>query len=79
MISHSFLHRQTIVALFVIPFLGWVSFNTPHFQQENYKIKPIHYTPEFFKLLTIGQWPAAVEGMWIQLLQEISENKINQN
>ncbi len=47
-------------------------------QQYSYKNTPIHYTPQFFKFITAGYWPAAVEGMWIALLQQISLNKITE-
>jgi hypothetical protein len=34
----------------------------------------IPYTVPFFKWITAGYWPAAVEGMWIGLLQEAGQS-----
>jgi len=33
------------------------------------------FTPQFFKLITFGFWPAAVEGLWIQTMQFIGTGK----
>ena len=72
---HSFFHRHFISALIAVPLLGWVAAHTPLVQQKESKITPIHYTPAFFKLITAGYWPAAVETMWILNLQEIGQNR----
>ena len=40
---------------------------TPSWNATSYQ-----FTPSFFKLMTMGYWPAAVEGMWIRTLQIVS-------
>lgn len=67
--THTFFNRHLIIAIVSVPILGWVSLHTPVFKQNSYQNKQFHYTPQFFKLITAGYWPAAVEGMWISLLQ----------
>jgi hypothetical protein len=72
-----FLARHFIIVLILSPILLiWV--NQAQFtQQPLFNATRYQFTPPFFKLVTFGFWPAAVDGLWIETVQLLASQNIN--
>ena len=66
-----FFHRQALVAAVLCPLIFY-SMNRIEFAQPSL-FTPSDYqlTPEFFKFVSVGFWPAASDLLWLQTLQRI--------
>ncbi len=62
---------QTIIALIFCPLL-FTSLQKFDFNKQNsLNVPPYHLTPQLFKFITLGYWPAASDALWIGTLQKI--------
>jgi hypothetical protein len=58
------------ITILILPVLLWITtLQNPH-SGRHYKPTLIPYTPPFFKWVTAGYWPAAVESLWINVVQK---------
>ena len=73
MILRSLLHRQSLLALILCPLLFFGAEKMKLQQPKVLTPSLYQYTPLFFKFVTAGFWPAAVDGLWIRTLQFIGE------
>jgi hypothetical protein len=76
MIKQVFFTRQLFVSLVIVLFalVGASSINI--YTQNSFNRvteNPIAYSPQFFKWITGGFWTSAVDAMWIETLQLISQ------
>jgi hypothetical protein len=64
-----FLNLQCFFAVIICPLL-WVLMTDVEFQQPKL-FRPAEYqlTPQFFKFISSGFWPAAADMLWVQTLQ----------
>jgi len=65
--SHRFVTTLITVILCPILFFAQSQIQIPDFKPT--KMEARAYTAPFFKFVTIGYWPAAVDWMWIQAIQ----------
>ena len=65
--SHRFVISVIAVILCPILFFAQSQILIPEFSPIKIEARP--YTAPFFKFVTIGYWPAAVDWMWIQTIQ----------
>ena len=72
LLQHRFSHRfyATLCAAVVCPVLFFVQ-SQIHIPESSLPEQPKEFSAPFFKFVTIGYWPAAVDWMWIQALQII--------
>jgi hypothetical protein len=74
-----FLHRHVIIVLLLSPILlFWVN-KTQFNQQPLFNATQYQFTPPFFKLITFGFWPAAVDVSWIETVQLLGSHKITRD
>jgi hypothetical protein len=66
-----FLNWPILSALFFCPALLYSTTNIEFVQPRLFKSAEYQLTPEFFKFITFGFWPAAADLLWIQTLQKV--------
>jgi hypothetical protein len=66
-----FFNRQCIFALILCPLL-WVAMTNVEFPQPKlFRSGEYQLTPQFFKFVSFGFWPAAADVLWMQTLQSV--------
>ena len=67
--KRTFFHQQTWIALILCP-LFYFSMNTIEFNQPKVlKAAEYQLTPQFFRFISAGFWPATADLLWLQTLQ----------
>ena len=72
--TRAFLHRQTICAALLCPALLFLMTNVEFDQPKLFKPAEYQLTPQFFKFISFGFWPAAADLLWMRTLQNVSTN-----
>ncbi len=70
--SRFFFSSQTLLAVILCPFLLIAGERIQFNQQKMFNATQYQFTSQFFKFITIGFWPAAVDGLWISTIQNAS-------
>ena len=66
-----FFHRQAFLALVFCPLI-YLSISTVEFTQPKlFKAAEYQLTPQFFRFISAGFWPATADLLWLQILQKI--------
>lgn len=65
-------HRFVVTActMILVPLLIFFQLMIPH-ESESKILEPKPYTAGFFKILSLGYWPVAVDLMWLKALQYV--------
>jgi hypothetical protein len=72
-------HRQALVALFLCPFLYYSTKEVEFNQPKLFKAAEYQLTPQFFKFISSGFWPAAHDYLWIRTLQIIGTGNFSKD
>lgn len=67
----TFFSTQTTIALLLCPILFFSLSKIVFTKQSQWSAPSYQLTPPFFRFITSGFWPAAVDGLWISTLQKI--------
>lgn len=74
-----FFHRQTYLAFLLCPLFYFVSTQIEMHQPKSFKAAQYQLTPEFFKFISAGFWPATADWLWLQTLQKIGQGNYSKD
>jgi|GEM_PF-1818472 len=66
-----FFHRQAFVAAILGGLCLWLAGRVSISQQPSLNVPSYQLSAPFFKFVTAGFWPAAVDGLWIRTIQDV--------
>jgi hypothetical protein len=73
MYLRAFFTRQSFLAVFFCPILLLLMTNVELPQPKLLKPAEYQLTPQFFKFISCGFWPAAADLLWMQTLQKVAD------
>ncbi len=69
----AFFSRQSFLVFLFCPILLFLMTNVEFSQPKLFKPAEYQLTPQFFKFISCGFWPAAADLLWMQTLQRVGE------